>query len=465
MAKSMSVRRSVWLTAAFAALLSVIGVAAFEVWRNAINAQERVAALHTAHTQAADALASVRSNVYLNAILTRDYLLDAGPPGHQQYQEQFDAIRRDTDRAFQLLEKSPSDNAQMAALERLQLAVADYFAPTEMALDPSLAGQTAKRAGILKERGHRRDEINALATEAERLITENFSNERERITRDNEDFRSSLIWTTGVALLLGFCIAGVALGRMVSLERQSEMAEGELRRLSAQLRMAHEEERKYLSRELHDQVGQMLTGLRMELGSIARLQNGNSEISAQIASAKGIVEQTLRVVRNIAMLLRPSMLDDLGLSPALSWLIKEVSRTSGMEIQPEIDPAVDHLPDRYRTCLYRVVQEALTNASRHSGAHKVVVTLSLKDQWVIGSIADDGWGFDTNSALGSGLGLAGMEERARELGGSLRIASVPGKGTRIDLRLPLPNEPEADSDSHLDRGRSRDRSDRIETSA
>ena len=103
-----------------------------------------------------------------------------------------------------------------------------------------------------------------------------------------------------------------------------------MRRLSGQIRTAQEQERKYLSRELHDQVGQMLTGLRMELTSIARMHaDSESEVSARIARAKGIVEQTLRIVRNIAMLLRPSMLDDLGLTPALAWLVKEVARSRG----------------------------------------------------------------------------------------------------------------------------------------
>ena len=105
----------------------------------------------------------------------------------------------------------------------------------------------------------------------------------------------------------------------------------------------------------------MLTGLRMELASMARI-NGHTEgeLSSRIARAKGTVEQTLRIVRNIAMLLRPSMLDDLGLTPALAWLVKEMSRSSGIDIRADIDPALDSRPDAHRTRLYRVIQEALT---------------------------------------------------------------------------------------------------------
>ena len=242
------------------------------------------------------------------------------------------------------------------------------------------------------------------------------------------------------------------------------MAESELRRLSGQVRMAQEQERKYLSRELHDQVGQMLTGLRMELSNLARMHgDAESELSSRIAHAKGIVEQTLQVVRNIAMLLRPSMLDDLGLTPALTWLIKETSRSSSIEIEANIDPSLDSLPDTYRTCIYRVVQEALTNISRHSHARAANVSLNLVDDWVQGSINDNGQGFAAGPNR-RGLGLIGMEERARELGGDVNVVSAVGRGTRVEIRVPVPREPEAAYDSNSDRRRSRDRANRAEAS-
>jgi signal transduction histidine kinase len=266
--------------------------------------------------------------------------------------------------------------------------------------------------------------------------------------------------------MLGGAIAAASLSRMLKLERQSQAAESELRLLSGQLRTAQEEERKHLSRELHDQVGQMLTGLRMELAGIARvLADSESEISSRIARAKGTVEQTLRIVRNIAMLLRPSMLDDLGLSPALAWLVKEMSRSSGIDIQSSIDSTVDSLPETQRTCIYRLVQEALTNAVRHSGARHAEVVIQARAGSVVGSVNDDGKGFDLASHKRRGLGLLGMEERVRELGGTIRVTSQPGHGTRVELRLPRPGVPEVESDTSPDRGRSRDRSGGVETTA
>ena len=167
------------------------------------------------------------------------------------------------------------------------------------------------------------------------------------------------------------------------------------------------------------------------------------------------------------MLLRPSMLDDLGLTPALNWLVKEVSRSSGMNIRAEVSSGADTLPDAHRTCLYRVVQEALTNATRHSGARTIDLEVYTIGNWVKTTITDDGRGFEAGTERRKGLGLLGMEERVRELGGRISVTSAPGRGTVVDVRLPRPapvEEPAEKIDDHdSDRGRSRDRSDRIKT--
>ncbi|HXE63031.1 MAG TPA: ATP-binding protein [Bryobacteraceae bacterium] len=462
----MRARRSILLAGALAGLLLVLGISAYAVWWNATNSQKRVAELQNAHGKTGEALAAIRANVYLNAILTRDYLLDSDPSHAQQYNDQFAAIRTDTQQSFRALEASGLDQTQKAAFDRLQTELASYLDTTEVALDWTPEEKRVQRSQMLRQRVRRRQEIFVLAEQVERLVTDNFIREQRRITGADREFRASIGWTTGIALLLGFAIAGGTLFRLLALERQSEMAESELRLLSGQIRTAQEQERKYLSRELHDQVGQMLTGLRMELGGVARvLGNSESEVSSRIARAKGTVEQTLRIVRDIAMLLRPSMLDDLGLVPALAWLFKEVGRPSGIEIQSNIDPAVDKLPDIHRTCIYRIVQEALTNASRHSAARNVDVSIRREDSEVIGFVVDDGRGFDRGTQKRGGLGLVGMEERVREVGGSIEVGSSPGKGTRIEFRLPWPESMEVMSDTGTGRGRSRDRSDGVKAPA
>jgi signal transduction histidine kinase len=331
-------------------------------------------------------------------------------------------------------------------------------------LEWTLEQKQTEKTQILQERIHEREEILQLAERIGQLTTQQSAEERERMTAANRSFRSSIGSIAGGSLLLGLAIAALTLVRMRTLERQSVAAQTELRMLSVQIRTTQEEERKSLSRELHDQVGQMLTGLRMEIAAVSRMQDDpGSEISSRLARAKGTVEQTLGIVRNIAMLLRPSMLDDLGLTPALAWLVKEVSRSSGMTIQAEVDPRVDELPDAHRTCLYRVVQEALTNATRHSGASTVELKVDCDRDWVQACVNDDGKGFEVATNKRKGLGLLGMEERIRELGGNLHVISSLGRGTSVEIRLPRPVPMEGTNAKNLDRGRSRDRADRVKT--
>lgn len=464
--RNVRTRKPIFLAFGFTAFLLVLAASAFLVWRNATQAQARASALHEAHMHAGAALSSIRSNVYLIGILTRDFLLDSEAGQSEHYVQQLNAIRLNTVENFrELAALGQDDAAQHAAIAKLQREFEAYWDPTEIALDWTPMEKRLQRSKVLQARVRRREEVFALTSQVEQLITANYLRERERITSSDQEFRSSLGWTAAIALLLGLVIAAVTLTRMRDLERHSLAAESELRRLSGQIRMAQEQERKFLSRELHDQVGQMLTGLRMELASLARVHPSGDEFASRIASAKSTVEQTLGIVRNIAMLLRPSMLDDLGLTPALRWLIKEISRSSSIEIQADIDPTLDSLPDAHRTCLYRVVQEALTNSSRHSGASRVDVTLWTGDGWVNGVISDDGRGFQRAAQGPDGLGLLGMEERARELGGNIRIESAPGRGTRVEVRLPRPVRPGVANDQDTDSGRSRDRSDRVEASA
>ena len=461
----MPTRRSIFLTAAFAALLGVSAVAAWAVWRNARQAQAHAAALHERDLQIHEALSTIRSSVYLTAILTRDYLLDQDSAHGREYSDQFSSVQAKARSNFEVLDRAAQDETQHSTLRLLWMELEAYWDTTQVMLDWSPKEKQAQRTDMLRQRIHRREEILALAERIEILASQNSAQERARMASADRDFRSSLGWISGGALLLGLLISAFTLVRMRALEQQSLAAETELRMLSGQIRTTQEQERKSLSRELHDQVGQMLTGLRMELAAISRLQAApENEITGRLARAKSTVEQTLGIVRNIAMLLRPSMLDDLGLTPALNWLVKEVSRSSGMTIQAEVNSEVDALPDAHRTCLYRVVQETLTNATRHSGAGTVDLEVDCVGNWVQAIITDDGKGFESGAEKRRGLGLLGMEERVRELGGTLRVSSAPGRGTSVEIHLPRPVSAEETSDQDSSRGRSRDRADRVKAS-
>jgi signal transduction histidine kinase len=246
-------------------------------------------------------------------------------------------------------------------------------------------------------------------------------------------------------------VASVVIGIVVALstiiytrrlERNAEAVRLELKRLSQHVVKAQEAERRNISRELHDEVGQMLTGLRMELANldVPAIQQNTADYQ-RLQEAKRLTERTLQCVRNLSMLLRPSMLDDLGLSPALRWQAKEFSRRSQIPVNITIEGDVDTVPDDVRTCVYRVVQEALTNVARHAHAHRIALRVTRHGDHIGVSIEDDGLGFDASTAPKlSGIGLVGLKERVSELAGTTQIVSGPGKGTHISVRLPVPAE-------------------------
>jgi signal transduction histidine kinase len=206
--------------------------------------------------------------------------------------------------------------------------------------------------------------------------------------------------------------------------------------LSARLVDAQETERRSISRELHDEVGQSLGALLVEVGRLAAsIPPDSLQIKGHVDKIASVAETTVQTVRNIALLLRPSMLDDLGLIAALEWQGREVSRRSEMEVEIQSGDVTEKIPDEYRICIYRLVQEALNNASRHSSAKNARVTVEQTADKILVCISDDGQGFDPKRTRG--LGILGMEERVRRLGGKFTIDSKPGCGTTLRAEFPL----------------------------
>jgi signal transduction histidine kinase len=246
-------------------------------------------------------------------------------------------------------------------------------------------------------------------------------------------------------VLLGLAVALIAVFRLRTLERRSEEqrtvaqdAERQMRLLSQRLVATQEEERRNLSRELHDDVAQVLTALRMELGRIDRARTSlDTRAGGAVAECRRLVDQMFRTVRDLALGLRPSMLDDFGLQPALEWHVRDVTRRYGMAVELTVSGDLDVLPDRHRTCIYRAVQEALTNCVRHAKARSVKVTVCGGVDQLEVSVTDDGIGLDPERRHG-GLGLRGIEERVRELHGAMTIVGGAGSGTTISLSLPAP---------------------------
>jgi signal transduction histidine kinase len=280
----------------------------------------------------------------------------------------------------------------------------------------------------------RRDAALTIARELEELNNANLAAQRAEVESRQAAFRGdlhALLWQT---VLLGLAVAVTVVLRLRVLEQRSAAADHQMRELSQQLVDAQEEERKNLSRELHDHIAQVLTGLRMELG---RIERTSAAAGPMVAECKSLVDDMFRTVRNLALGLRPSMLDDFGLQAALEWHVRDFMKRYAIDVDLTIDGDVTTLPDKHRTCVYRIIQEALTNCARHAQARTITIALTTDGRQLDVVVRDDGVGFDPSHHR-TGLGLRGIDERVKELHGTMKIARDATRGTTLTVHLPLP---------------------------
>lgn len=213
----------------------------------------------------------------------------------------------------------------------------------------------------------------------------------------------------------------------------------DIRRLNAHLQTLREEERTSIAREIHDELGQQLTGLKMDASWLSRkLENSDERITLKLKEMISLMDETIKTVRRISSDLRPGILDDLGLIAALEWQSSEFEKRSGIKVEFHSD-IKDLTTDRkVNIAIFRIFQESLTNAMRHSGAGKLICNLKEDGKYLTLSIRDDRKGFDTESVRKKKtLGLTGMRERALMIGGKMIVSSQAGKGTLIEFKLPL----------------------------
>jgi PAS domain S-box-containing protein len=235
-------------------------------------------------------------------------------------------------------------------------------------------------------------------------------------------------------------------GILQDITRQKE-AENELRdtnrqlhSLSAHLQNIREEERIHIAREIHDELGQQLTGLKMDMSWLGKqLENSGPVINEKISGIIALLDETVRSVRRISSNLRPSILDDLGLIAALEWHSQEVEKRSEVKVDFVTDMQEPELPVAIATGIFRIYQEVLTNAIRHANAHQITSSLQLKDHRLVLEVKDDGQGMDETLIRNKKtLGLLGIKERTFLLGGKFDLQTAPGQGTMIQVSIPWP---------------------------
>jgi PAS domain S-box-containing protein len=226
-----------------------------------------------------------------------------------------------------------------------------------------------------------------------------------------------------------------------SAEDALRQSQGELRELSAQVLQAREDEKTHIARELHDELGQQLTALKMDLAwARERLPAAQPELADKLARMNATLDSTVAATRRISADLRPLMLDDLGLAEAAEWLVEDFAERSGIACEIEMaDPeAVSGLEPLTATALYRMLQESLTNVARHAQARHVHVELGIADGQVLLRVEDDGRGItEADRGKTRSFGLKGLRERAHYLGGQAEVAPAPAGGTRVSVRVPV----------------------------
>jgi signal transduction histidine kinase len=389
-------------------------------------------------------LQRIRGDLYVSGTYIRDYLLEPESGKAEAHRYSLLESRNDMDAAIREYRGLLSAD-ETSPFQSLTDALASYWKVLEPVFKWS--PEQRRRDGYVFLRDEvfpRRTSMLRIADEIRGLNEVQLNAGKEKVARSFSQIRRRLVGTILLTIALGLLLAGFTIRKTLRLERETDrhyreisQARAELQQLSARLVEAQEDERRSISRELHDEIGQALSGVLVEMANFSTLiRVGNlGALAAKADEIKHEVENSINVVRNMALLLRPSMLDDLGLVPALQWQAREVSKRGGIWVNLSADGVSEDLPEEHKTCVYRIVQEALHNCVQHSAAHHVNVRVRQEEHRLLLSIEDDGKGFHVSQDRG--MGLLGIQERVSHLAGEFGVTSRPGQGTVLNVTLPL----------------------------
>jgi signal transduction histidine kinase len=358
-------------------------------------------ALRTRFLERSNVLERIRSAIYLSGTLARDYSADPQGPDAPQLIERLRGLRA----------QSTGDLDGSAASNALRGEIVAYWKVLDLMTEIAARRHTAPVEAYFRgQLAQRRETMLRIAEDIGAALELEWKTREAELALMYGQFRRMLGGELALVVLVGSALSLAAIQRLGKLETET-------RSLSTRLLQAQEQERRSIARELHDEIGQSLTALLLDVGSAASVPPADP-VRARLTQIAATVERIVEEVRRIALSLRPSMLDDLGLTPALEWQAREVSQRTGLVVEVSAEESDGQLPDAQRTCIYRVAQESLQNSVRHAQASKVRIVLRKNGKGVSLQVEDDGKGFAAGRMRG--LGLLGMEERVSQLGGHLR---------------------------------------------
>jgi signal transduction histidine kinase len=438
------------LRAGYGAVIAVLVLSAVEAYRIQASVSRQHLEIYRHYVDQDAVLATLRRNLWLAGNDVRDFFISTTPAQAETLKSQLAALKRENERA---LDRLAGMSAWSEVVPKLRKSLGEFWAVLEPLSDEMLhEGKAAQFEFLQREVVPRRGELYTALVDLGAADQQKLQESEKEFADARRYAAKRLMIMLSFSVLLCFVVARLSVRQAENLEREAERHYAEVERtrhdlqqLSARLLEVEEEGRRKLSRELHDEIGQSLALLQIEIShSQGVLTTHPAAARERLQRARELAERTVQAVRNISVLLRPALLDDLGLVPALQFQLEEFLRRSGIACEFLEQGVADQLTDSVKTCVYRVVQEALHNCEKHSGASKVRVVVRQIPDSLIAEIEDDGRGFALNEQgmplKNTGLGLLGIRERAAIAGGSLVIDSAPGHGTRIALRIPLAAE-------------------------
>ena len=433
------------LIAGFAVVFGLWVLSGYELVRRLHEVEQRAAAEHQSAIRGERLLSTVRTNVLLGSIYLRDALIDNQSMNADYYRGELNNIRGEVERLLNGYVGEVTSPVERENWAQLQNELQEFWKSRELIFSPDTPLNTSEAASILRRRVvPSREAVLHIIDRLSELQSLSQERHEAEVSLLYAELRDRLLLIAALAILVGLVVAVFATRHVGHLEQQIErqhIAERrtrqDLERLSARLVNVQEQERRNLARELHDEVGQALTAIKMDVAVALRGIEPGARIASSLEDARSIAENTLQGVRDLSQLLHPSMLDDFGLPETLRSYLRSFSKRTGIKTQLVQKGMEQRLPPDVEVCMYRIAQEALTNVARHSGARTTLVALEQSEQGVSMLVEDDGRGVAARTgASGYGLGLIGMRERAQSLGGTFAIEPRSEGGTRVSVRLP-----------------------------